>query len=227
MGVNYPCFKGTIELMPREKAAQCGIESLSDVELFALLLDTGTKQENVLELSSRLLFEKGGMVSVFYSEEDLESVKGIGKAKKYRLMAVKEIIRRLPFEKEERAKSAHDVYQMCRNGFRGTEGEKLLVLYLSSDKRILKKEEFSQDSSTVVALPIMTILHHALSSKTKGVIIIHNHPSEKLAPSEMDRYATAKLKEKLKLADVVLLDSMIVSSDGYFSFREEKESIFC
>lgn len=227
MGVNYPYFKGTFELMPREKAAQCGIESLSDVELFALLLDTGTKQENVLQLSSRLLFEKGGMVGVFYSGEDLESVKGIGKAKKFRLMAVREIIRRLPFEKEERAKSAKDVYLMCRNIFLGSEGEKLLVLYLSTDRRVLKKEEFTQGSTNEVSLPVLTILHHALAAKAKGVIIIHNHPSDNLEPSEMDRFGTRKLKEKLILADVVLLDSMIVSSDGYYSFREEKESVFC
>ena len=223
MGVKHPYFRGTFELMPREKASQCGIESLSDVELFALLLDTGTKQENVLELSNRLLFERGGMIGVFFSEEDLESVKGIGKAKKFRLMAVKEIIRRLPFEKEERAKNAKDIFLMCKNIFLGTEGEKLLVLYLSSDRRILKKEEFSQNSFHEVSLPILAILHHAISAKAKGVIIIHNHPSDNLEPSEMDRYATKKLKEKLKLADVTLIDSLIISNAGYYSFREEKE----
>ncbi len=216
------CF-GYFDSKPREKADEKGIQSLSDCELLALILETGTKEENVMQLSSRLLFERGGMMGLFQSDENLESVKGIGKAKKYRILAVREITRRLPFEKEEKAKTAEDVYQMTRNLFLGCREEKLLVLYLAADRKIIKKEEFNGISISEISLPVMTILHHAISAFSKGVILCHNHPSGNLEPSDADRYSLLCLKEKMKLANIVLLDSLIITDNGYYSFRNEKE----
>ncbi len=224
MGVKEEGFFCYLDKMPREKADLNGVESLSDTELVALILETGTKEENVMELSSRLLFERGGMVGLFQTDENLESTKGIGKAKKYRLLAIREIMKRLPFEKEEKVKNSEDVYLMARNIFVGIREENLLVLYLQSDKKIIKKEIFKGVSATEISLPIMTILHHAISSFAKGVIICHNHPSGNKEPSDADRYSVICLKEKLKLANVMLLDSFILTENGYYSFREEKES---
>lgn len=224
MGVNEEDFLGYFDCKPREKAEIKGMESLSDAELLALILETGTKEENVMRLSSRILFERGGMIGLFQSDENLETVKGIGCAKKYRILAIREIMRRLPFEKEEKAKSAKDVYYLTRNIFMGSREERLLVLYLSGDRKIIKKEEFSSVSVSEISLPVMTILHHAISSFSKGVIICHNHPSGNLEPSEADRYSMVCLREKLKLANIVLIDSIIVTDTGYYSFRNKKET---
>lgn len=224
MGVNEEDFFGLFGCKPREKAEISGMESLSDAELLALILETGTKEENVMRLSSRLLFERGGMIGLFQSDENLETVKGIGRAKKYRILAIREIMRRLPFEREEKAKSADDVYQLTRNIFMGSREERLFVLYLSADRKIIKKEEFRGLSVSEISFPVMTILHHAISSFSKGVIICHNHPSGNLEPSEADRYSMVCLREKLKLANIVLIDSIIVTENGYYSFRNKKET---
>lgn len=224
MGVKETGYFCYLDKMPREKADTNGVESLSDTELVALILETGTKEENVMELSSRLLFERGGMVGLFQTDENLESTKGIGKAKKYRLLAIREIMKRLPFEQDEKVKNSEDVYLMARNIFVGMREENLLVLYLGSERKIIRKEVFKGVSTNEISLPLMTILHHAISSFAKGVIICHNHPSGNKEPSEADRYSVLCLKEKLKLANIILLDSFIMTENGYYSFREEKES---
>ncbi len=224
MGVKETGYFCYLDKMPREKADMNGVESLSDTELVALILETGTKEENVMELSSRLLFERGGMVGLFQTDEYLESTKGIGKAKKYRLLAIREIMKRLPFEQDEKVKNSEDVYLMARNIFVGMREEKLLVLYLGAERKIIRKEVFKGVSTNEISLPLMTILHHAISSFAKGVIICHNHPSGNKEPSEADRYSVLCLKEKLKLANIILLDSFIMTENGYYSFREEKES---
>lgn len=222
MGVKSPYFEGTGIEKPREKALRLGFSSLSDTELVALLLCTGDKNENVLELSERLLYEKGGLKGLFTSLTPIET-NGIKKAKSARLGAVTEILRRLPFAEEKiKIESAEEAIKRSKAFFYGRKEEIALVLYLDRKKELEKRSAFSSLSEDSLFLPIDKILQEALLCKAKFLLVLHNHPSGHLLPSEADIRTNKELSHSASLAGILLLDSLILGEDGYYSSRGEK-----
>ena len=207
-------------LKPREKADNIGIEELEDYELIALLLDTGTKSENVLELSRRYLKEKGGLKGVFLSEYDNLTSYGVKKAKTYRLLAAKEIMRRLPFVKDEKILSAKDAFEKTKSEFLSVDKEMLLTYYLSQDRKILRREKRVSNEQRKVEADSTMIIKNSLNCNCSFVLVIHNHPSGNVNPSIADISLSKDLSSKLQMVGVLLLDSLIVSDKTFLSLRE-------
>lgn len=209
-------------LLPRQKATKYGIETLSDSELVALLLDTGTKDENVVALSNRLLDERGGLNGVFLSDKENLYFDGIREGKAYRLLAVKEIMRRLPMRKCQKILTPKDAYFVSKNFFFGLKCEMLMVLYLDFDHTLLRKDTYSDDKQREVMIPYSKIFKSCLKSKAKSVILLHNHPSGKLDASTADLMCVNDAFDKFLLIDVILQDSIILNDTGYLSFRDKR-----
>lgn len=208
-------------LKPREKAEKKGISSLEDFELLALLLRTGTKEENVILLSQRLLLEKGGLRGVFFSS-DILSEKGIKMAKGYTIYAIAEILKRLPLETSSEILSVEDAIKKTEFYFLNQSAEICLCLYLDQKKRVLKKEVFQSDDIRLVYVPMKTILKNAIKINASFVLLLHNHPSGELRFSRMDIDFAMTLYEKLFVVDVILLDSLVVASAGHISMRKSR-----
>lgn len=214
-------FKGTEILKPREHAAFDGIGSLSDAELVALLLNTGNKKENVVALSERFLREKGGMRNIFLNDIPLET-KGVKSGKIYRLLAVREIMKRLPLSVFDKIENKETLLEKTRYYFLGKKKELALILYLDYKKRLVLRETFDSDSYNQVTIPIEKVIRKSIFCEAKFVIMMHNHPSENVTPSQEDIRFAFSLGEQLNLISVLLLDSLIVGENQNYSMRENK-----
>ncbi len=218
MGVS--CFAGTGIEKPREKLAEFGAGYLSDAELIALLLDTGTKGENVVQLAQRLLFEKGGLAGVFLSEGQQIETKGIKKAKSARMLAVKEILRRLPFTESFQVTTLENLVYSLRPFFLARKKETALILFLDHRKTVIKREIITSYQENCLLIPVGKIVRDAVTSAARFCLILHNHPSGDAKPSDADLATTASLYRQLASLNILLLDSLIMTDCETFSFRQ-------
>lgn len=226
MVIKIHYFKDTLLEKPREKASRLGMSSLSDVELLALLLETGDKHENVLELSNRYLKEKGGLSGVFSKEEKELLAFGVKKAKVFRLLAVKEVLVRLPLSKGNKIPDSDTAFEKSKYFFLGRKTESLLVFYLSANKNLIKQESFDFCEISQVYIPIKAIIKEAMKEEANSVILLHNHTSGSLVPSRDDEKNTKEISFKLKGLGILLLDSLIVFENEYASLRKLQPSLF-
>jgi len=207
--------------MPREKAMKDGISTLSDSELLALLLDTGSKKENVVQLASRMLFEKGGLRGIFTTDVPLETY-GVKKAKSHRILAVKEILKRLPLTSYKKILGAQDAFEATKGLFVGKKTEVSVVFFLDKKKNVLFLQSYDLDMPGQALVPIDKIVKDVVRLSATFVLLVHNHPSGKLLPSEADIYVSEKLSKAIGYVGAILLDSIIVNDQDYFSFRRKK-----
>lgn len=223
--IENPCFSGTAILKPREHAKRDGISSLSDAELIALLLNTGSKKENVVALSQRILSEKGGLRGVFLNPIPLET-KGVKEGKTFRLLAVREIMKRIPLSVSDSILDSESAFAKTKFHFLNQKKEIALVLYLGQKKELLMKDIFYDEERKNVKLPLEKVVRRCILSNCKFLILLHNHPSGKLSPSEEDIRFCCILERKLSLISVVFLDSIIVDDNRFLSMRGEGISPF-
>ena len=222
MGVKSLYFPDTFHLKPREKARALGIESLEDSELLALVFSTGTMSENVVELSERYLREKGGLRGIFLSDASNLESQGVKDAKTYRLLAIREIDRRVHTSLGDHLSSAEDVYHRVKERLATKGEESLFLFYLGRDKEILRLEESADRSLVSVTKRLDNVIRSALCSMAKFVLVCHNHPSGELVPSSEDLLSTTRLYQRLADAKVHLLDSIIIAGDAFLSMRSER-----
>lgn len=216
----------TKEERPREKCRLKGMHSLSDAEILGILIQNGTKNKTaidlgreILQLSKNNLRELGKLTL-----RDLMRIKGIGEAKAIHIMAALELGRRKQanesLEKTVITGSVA-VADYLQAMFSDHNHEVFAVIFLNRANKINHFEIISSGGiSGTVADPRM-ILRIALEEKAVGLILCHNHPSGNLKPSQPDKELTKKIKEAAKLFDIQVLDHIIVSQDGYFSFADE------
>lgn len=205
---------------PRERARRLGLSVLSDAELLALLLSTGTGGENALELSARIINGYGSLNALFASfETSFPDFKGVGEAKALRLAATKEIARRLNQENTlaDKPFRAEDAYSLFKDSV-GT-AESLFVVSLDSRGRLLSYREASKGKE--LRFDPLGVARILLSTGAKSALVVHTHPGESPFPSSSDIEGTAVLKKKLRDLAVPLKDHVIVSRHAYFSFRDE------
>ena len=221
MGRLRATFKGTAIEKPREKALHSGLNSLNDGELLALFLDTGSSKENVVQLANRMLFEKGGLKAIFTQNIDLRTY-GVKEGKMFRILACKEVMRRLPYLLYEKIDSPLDAYLRTRNTFLTNAHESAIVIYLDGKKNVICQEVYTVESELFVLVPIEKIVRAALRCEARFVILIHNHPSGVLSPSKEDVELVDQLHLSLMVANIILLDSLIINEETYLSMRNEK-----
>ena len=210
---------------PREKLELKGRHALSDTELLAILINTGTRQESALDLSKNLL-QKAGNNLIELSRmclSDLLKEKGIGKAKALAIMAAMELGRRrneavaVCLEKITQSRQAYEI-------FRSLMGEHLYeqfwMLLLNRGNRLLRKIQISEGGISGTVVDPKKIFNIVLEFHASSIIIGHNHPSGNLEPSEADRKLTRKIRDAGLLLDIDVLDHIIVGDDSYFSFAD-------
>ena len=214
---------GGEKMLPREKLQQHGAETLSEDELLAIILGTGGKDENVFDLSKRILSQIENVANLKNLEyEELITIKGIKKAKATKIIASIELAKRI-FKynpKEIRLNTSKDTFEYLKYDFYGKKQEEFMVLFLDKRMRLIKKKMFALGNGNMICVDVKEIMKHALKLSAECLIIVHNHPSNYLKPSEEDIECTKKIDNAAKLLDIVLIDHVIMGQDGYYSFIE-------
>ena len=187
-------------LLPRERLAKEGVEALSNQELLAILLRTGTRQASVFEIAQKVLSNLSSLTDLKkMTLQELQSLSGIGRVKAIELQAMIE----LGHKKQEH----------------------LVALYLNTQNQIIHQQTIFIGSATRSIAEPREILHYAIKHMATSLILVHNHPSGAVAPSRNDDHVTKLVKEACDLMGIVLLDHLIVSHSSYFSYREKTDLI--
>lgn len=212
---------------PREKMIEKGAAVLSNAELLAILLRTGTKQMNVLEVARTLLRGADGSLDVLagMSLEELCWTEGVGMSKAIAVAAALELGRRRLSEnvsgKRIRISAAKDVFRMMYPIMRDLENEECWVIYLNRANYCLGKERVSSGGGWSTVVDSKYIVRRALEKKASGIILSHNHPSGNAIPSSADINMTRIIQKALKTCDLALVDHVVISSSDYYSFSDE------
>jgi DNA repair protein RadC len=209
----------TAALRPREKMISNGIESLSDRELMALLLGTGGGGKDVMQLSGEIVrfLEKKDYRA---TREDLSTIKGIGEAKGCLLLAVMEYARRLTGGTGIKVTHPETVQKILFN-YADRNAEFFFALTLNGAHEMISRHIVSRGNLNRVYVQPKDVFLEAVRENSAALIVAHNHPSGSLEPSREDREMTDRLKEVARLLNIPLLDHIIFSKRGYFSFLEE------
>ena len=214
-------------LLPRERLLAVGAEKLSNQELLAILIRTGTKNEPVSVLSQHLLQKLDNLASLReLSIEELQKLTGIGLVKAVEIKAMIELGKRVHQSElllEERVLGSERLGRKMMADIGQEKQEHLVALYLDTQNRIIsQKTIFIGSVNRSIAEP-REILHYAVKCMATSVIIVHNHPSGSSSPSENDLRFTEKIKRSCEDIGIVCLDHIIVGKKEYFSFREETD----
>lgn len=215
-----------VEDRPREKMLTKGLQSLSDSELIALLIGSGTRKVTAVELARQVLHQAGNNLDKLgkCSVSDLKKLKGIGQARAVTIVAALELGRRRKLAdppENEKISSSADVSNLMFPLLSDLSHEEFWILLLNRSNRVIEKRRISQGGITGTVTDIRMILKLALDSLSTSLILCHNHPSGNLQPSDADISITRKLKESASLMDITLLDHLIVAGKNYFSFADE------
>lgn len=211
-------------IKPREKAINEGIDSLSNEELLALILRCGTKEENVLQLSSSIMNKYktfADLVNANYNE--LTNIKGIKKAKAIEILAIMEIAKRVQKDRIHNFKlirNSLDVYNNFSFLLREEKQEIFMVIYLNIKSHIIKYEKLFQGGVNSSIVDVNLIFKNAISYGASKIICLHNHPSGDPSPSKQDAFLTEKIKDIGELLNIKLLDHIIIGKNNYYSFSE-------
>ncbi len=213
---------------PVERLIKYGAECLSDAELLAILLRTGTSEMNVISLSQMILNShpvyKGLRGLHYRSYNDLIKVPGVGKVKAAELLAITEISKRInSLEKEDKIsfKSPCSVADYFMEEVRFLTKERLYALFTATDGSLLHKVMLSEGSVNRSIVSSREIFKEALKHEATGFIMIHNHPSGDPSPSEEDILVTKRLEELGRKLEIPLLDHIIIGDGVYYSFIEK------
>lgn len=209
---------------PREKLIQRGIGSLTDAELLGIILGTGTRQLSAIDLGRMILKEFGSIARVACAGvDDLTRIRGIGKAKAISLIATFELGRRKIRDdhKTTRFRTTHHAAQYIRPRLVDLEHEEFWVIFLNRSNEVLGERRFASGGLVAAALDVRLILKQALRFPATAVILAHNHPSGGLKPSRADFDLTRKIQRGCDAVDISVLDHVIISKRGYYSFADE------
>ena len=216
---------------PQERLEKLGPAALSDAELLAMLLRSGSKGYNVLVVAQRLIAEAGSFAAlVQWTETDFRRLKGIGRVKALQLIAVMEVARRV-LAKGDEVLSVFNrpelVLQHFQSQIAGLAVEKFWVLCLNRKNRLLKQVEITSGTATSSLAHPREVFRAAIRHGATAVVCVHNHPSGDPAPSAADVQVTRQLRDAAKAVDIELLDHVIVGRPaadprglGYHSFRQ-------
>ncbi|MEH0760224.1 DNA repair protein RadC [Vibrio sp. 16] len=212
------------ESMPREKLISHGPHALTDAELLAIFLRTGTKGMNVIELSDFLLKDFGSLRKLFgASKEEFCQHKGLGTAKYVQLQAVLELTQRYLSETLQRgdALTSPEQTKLYLSGLlRDKQREEFYVLYLDNQHRVIVGESLFQGTIDAASVYPREVVKRALEHNAAALILAHNHPSGVAEPSLSDRRITRRISDALALVDVRILDHFVVGDGEIVSFAE-------
>jgi DNA repair protein RadC len=211
---------------PREKLRINGAEHLSNSELLAILIHNGSKEKTAVDLAKEVLkLGKDNLIELGkLSLTELMKIKGIGEAKAITIVAALELGRRRQIASplgKSLIKNSNDIADYLKTKLKDYRHEVFAVLFLNRANKINHFEIVSEGGITGTVADPRIILRKALEQDAVNIILCHNHPSGSLKPSRADEQLTSKIKEAAKFLDITVLDHVIVSEDGYYSFADE------
>ena len=209
---------------PREKLFWLGPQALSDYELLAILLRTGSKNKSVIDLSIDILKQLNTINDLQnITIEELLKHKGIGKTKAIELIATIELGKRISNynNKIEYIKSTKDAYYYLKGKMSHLEQEHLHAIFLSPNNKIIADKIINIGTSTQTIASPKDVIKWALKMSAYAIIIAHNHPTGVVVPSKQDIDYTLELKTACELVDIKLLDHIIIGKNNYFSFKDK------
>lgn len=211
---------------PREKLLQKGRAALSDAELIAILIGSGSKNETAVDLSKRILASAGNQLNELgkLEIEQLMKFKGIGEAKAITIAAAMELGRRRRAEvalEKQKITGSKSVFEYVLPMLGELPHEEFWVLYLNNSNKIIQPVQLSKGGITGTLVDVRLAMKKALELGATSIILAHNHPSGNLQPSEADKQLTKKLKSAGEGLDIKVLDHLIVTEKAYFSFADE------
>ena len=219
-------FELAEEDRPREKLLLKGKSTLSDAELIAILIGTGTAACSAVDLSRMLLASVGYNLATVarMSVSDLCKFKGIGEAKAISIISALELGRRRKEQEPPKLlkiTSSRQVYELMRPDLYDESVEQVYLLLLNRSNGLIKKERVSQGGTTASVVDPKVVFRFALEQGAHSLILIHNHPSGNLQPSDTDKRLTQRLQKIGKELELPLIDHLIYTDQGYFSFADE------
>lgn len=211
---------------PREKLLLKGHASLSNAELIALLIGSGTGSLSAVEVSKLVLQSaKNNLHDLAkMTVKDLMKNKGIGEAKAIAIVAAMELGRRrkeADIEEKPKIQGSQDAFELVKGDLIDLPHEEFWVLLLNRANRLIKKKRVSEGGVAGTIADPKIIYKLALEELASGIIIVHNHPSGNLSASQSDMTLTKKLKEAGKVLEIQLLDHLIIAGQKYFSFADD------
>ncbi len=212
---------------PREKLIAKGADSLTNSELLAILINNGTVDRSALDLGKELMSKCNNdlkrVATLNYQEIVELRVKGLGAAKAITIVAALELgLRRNVIEKKKEIISkSKDIALFLQAQLEYKSMELFIAIYLNNAQKVLHHEIISQGGITGTVVDPRTVIKKALAYNAVNIILCHNHPSGSLKPSKADENVTKRIKEAALLFDIKVLDHIIVSNEGYFSFADD------
>lgn len=212
---------------PREKLLLKGELSLSDAELIAILIGSGNREESAVQLSKKILNGVQNNLNALgkTSVKKLMKYKGIGEAKAISIVAAMELGRRRRSEEalvRKKITSSASVFEVMQPIIGDLNHEEFWIIYLNNSNKIIHKNQLSKGGITGTVVDVRLVLKNALEHGATALVLVHNHPSGTLRPSEPDKVLTKKLKTASESLDIKVIDHLIVTQKAYFSFADER-----
>ena len=211
---------------PREKLMLKGKQILSDAELVAILIGSGSRSESAVQLSQRILSSVDNNLNALgkLSIKQLTEFKGIGEAKAISIVAATELGRRRRVEETIELKkitSSKAVFEIMQPIIGELIHEEFWVLFLNNANKVIYKSQISKGGITGTIVDVRMVFKMALEQNATSIILTHNHPSGKLEASDADKTLTKQLKLAGQLLSIPVLDHIIITENGYLSFQDE------
>jgi len=223
---NFPITHWSEDDKPREKLMLKGKSALSDAELIAILIGSGSRNESAVGLSKRILASVDNNLNALgkLTITQLINFKGIGEAKAISIMAAMELGRRRRAEDAVELKkisSSKMIFELMQPIIGELPHEEFWVLYLNNSNKVFSKSQQGKGGITGTIVDVRLVFKTALELGATALILCHNHPSGALVPSDADKQITRKLKSAGQNLDISVLDHVIITENGFYSFNDE------
>ncbi|MBU3913052.1 MAG: DNA repair protein RadC, partial [Nanoarchaeota archaeon] len=207
-----------------ERFLKHGPEALSDAELFAILLRTGSKGENVIDMSNRLIAEHGLDKLFECSLKELQEINGIGPSKAMQVAAMNEILKRINLAKKPITflSSASKVFEFMHERLKDEKQENFIAIHLNNRNYFIKEELITKGILDASIIDPREVFKSAIRNSASRIILVHNHPSGDPSPSKEDQEVTEKLFDAGELLGIKILDQVIIGKDKYWSWKESR-----
>ncbi|MBR5434980.1 MAG: DNA repair protein RadC [Bacteroidales bacterium] len=225
--MNYTSIKNWAEEdRPREKLLEKGCSSLTETELLAILIGSGTKNTSALDIAKIIFSKANNNLNELYkcTITDLMQFKGIGEARAITLSAAFELGRRrniAEVRQKKQISSSKEIFNLMHPKIGDLKHEEFWAIYLNQKNAIIGEKRISIGGISQTTVDTKIIARHAIECLATGIIVCHNHPSENCRPSREDKVITEQINNAMKLIDCSLLDHVIISGENYFSFCDE------
>jgi DNA repair protein RadC len=216
-----------LEERPREKLLKKGVQALSDAEIIALLLGSGSRKESAVELARIILRDANHNLNELgkSSLNELQRYNGVGEAKAVTIAAALELGKRrklADIKHKVQIKSSRDIFERFHPYMQDLPHEEFWVVYMNRANKIIDERRISEGGTSGTVVDVKKVLKWALEKTASTLILCHNHPSGNLQPSKSDESVTSKMKQAAQIMEMQMLDHIIIGQGEYYSFADEE-----